>query len=222
MRTILALLALFLNLVGSTTEVKPPKPPAADLLPIVLNSTSFDGKIGDGSLWFVEFYAPWCTHCTNMAPTYNQLAKHFHEKNFENANVKGFRNIKIAKVNGDAEKALTNRFGIYGFPSFYLIDGWSVYEYDGSRSVKAMTEFINGGYLDSKPLPFYSSPFGPLGLLQGAIIRAGLSVARIFYSLQTDYGLSELFAGAIMFGSFFVGTFVMIVVLALNVKTKID
>jgi thioredoxin-like negative regulator of GroEL len=52
----------------------------------------------------------------------------------------------VAKINGDKEKSIMNRFQITGFPSFYVIDGWNVYLYDGSRAVSEMVEWAKGGY----------------------------------------------------------------------------
>jgi len=41
-----------------------------------LNQSNFDSKVKNSkSLWFVEFYAPWCGHCKSLAPEYEKLAK---------------------------------------------------------------------------------------------------------------------------------------------------
>ena len=43
---------------------------------LILDSTSFRETISNG--WtFVKFYAPWCPHCVQMAPEWNELSEHF-------------------------------------------------------------------------------------------------------------------------------------------------
>jgi thioredoxin-like negative regulator of GroEL len=54
--------------------------------------------------------------------------------------------IRVAKVDCQSEKALKARFGVTSFPSFYLVDGWSVYEFDNPRTEAALMDFVRGGY----------------------------------------------------------------------------
>ena len=36
---------------------------------VLLNSGNFKSRVLDSKeLWIVEFYAPWCGHCKNLAP----------------------------------------------------------------------------------------------------------------------------------------------------------
>jgi len=70
-----------------------------------------------------------------------ELARSVHAENKE-----GQKQIKIAKVDVDAERAIISRFNVAGFPSFFLIDGWTVYEYNDGRSVSSMMTFVKGGY----------------------------------------------------------------------------
>ena len=54
---------------------------------IVLTGDNFDELVyGDKNAWFIEFYAPWCGHCKNLAPEWAALA----------TSLKG--EIKVAKV----------------------------------------------------------------------------------------------------------------------------
>jgi hypothetical protein len=55
----------------------------------------------------------------------------------------GFR---VGKVDCDSEKALRARFGIRSYPSFFVVDGWSVYEFDKPRTEVALMDFLRGGY----------------------------------------------------------------------------
>ncbi|KAI9734466.1 MAG: Protein disulfide-isomerase erp38 [Claussenomyces sp. TS43310] len=83
----------------------------------------------------VEFFAPWCGHCKNLAPVYEDLATAF-----ESASSK----VSIAKVDADAEKSLGKRFGVQGFPTIKYFDGKSdkPEDYNGGRDLESLTAFI--------------------------------------------------------------------------------
>jgi hypothetical protein len=136
----------------------------------------------------------------------------------------GGRKIKVAKIDGDTERAITSRFGIRGFPSFFLIDGWSVYEYDGSRSVPKLMEWAKGGYLKYDSLPWLTSPMGPMGLLQGAFMRAGTRAMRVYEYMTVDKGMSPVMCLCLLcFGGVMVSVFSMIVLtIVLTSKPKED
>jgi thiol-disulfide isomerase/thioredoxin len=186
-----------------------------DLSVVVLTSRNFDASVRDG-VWLVEFYAPWCSHCRHFESTYAEIAAHFHA-----ASSAEKKKIQVAKVNGDAEKALSTRFGIRGYPSFYVVDGWSVYLFESARSKHNLIKFVEQDYKNSDPIPFYASPMGPLGLSQGLLMVASLKVADLFEWLQDTFGLSPLFAGTLLFGLTFLGCFCAIVLLVIFATPKV-
>jgi len=187
-----------------------------DLEVITLTSRNFGRTLSSASrdtIWLVEFYSPHCGHCVEFAPTYSDLARIYHGDDT--------KKIKLAKVNGDVERALTSRFGIYAYPSFFLIDGFTVYKYEQPRMRKMLMEFVEGGYKKTAdPIPFYSSPMGPMGLMQGLLIFCGLLLHDLFQWTQTTFGLSPVLVGMMLFGSIFLGCFFLIVFLALVVPAR--
>ena len=70
-----------------------------------------------------------------------ELARSLHADNKP-----GQKQIKVAKIDGAFERAIVSRFNFAGFPSFFLIDGWSVYEYDDGRTVEHMMAYAKDGY----------------------------------------------------------------------------
>jgi thiol-disulfide isomerase/thioredoxin len=199
---------------GNAASSNNPTPPAsAKALEVIqLTSRNFGKHLSDGNVWLIEFYSPNCGHCVEFAPTYAEIAKYYHGSDAHK--------IKVGKVNGEFERALVSRFGIYAYPSIYIVDGWSVYQFQQPRSKKLVMSFAEGGYKRTASISFYASPMGPLGLLQGLLISAGHSLSDFFVWAQRVFGLSPLLVGMILFGSLFLGCFFLIVFLALAIPPR--
>lgn len=65
---------------------------------VEVTSANFPSK-SDPQVWLLEFYAPWCGHCRNLAPKWSKVA----------ASLKGI--VKVGAVNCDIEKQLCSKHG---------------------------------------------------------------------------------------------------------------
>jgi thiol-disulfide isomerase/thioredoxin len=191
---------------------RPPAKSEEELEVVDLTSRSFGRAISDGNIWLIEFYSPHCKHCVDFAPTYADIARHYHSDDS--------KKIKVGRVNGEVERALVSRFGIYAYPSFYLIDGWSVYMFEQPRIKKILMNFTEGGYKDSDPVPWLHSPMGPMGILQGGLLTGGLILSDFFQWSHKTFGLSPVVSGFLLFGSIFMSCFFLLVLLALAIPPK--
>jgi len=102
---------------------------------VQLTGNNFQHGIQKG-VTIVKFFAPWCGHCKRMASTWDELAGKF----------AGKAGAKIAKVDCTLEenKELCNEQGVDGFPTVFLYkDGEKVEEYNGSRSLDDLFEFVS-------------------------------------------------------------------------------
>lgn len=101
---------------------------------VVLTTDSFEHAVEKGTT-IVKFFAPWCGHCKRMQPTWEQLAVKF----------VGTPGVKIAKVDCTVaeSKELCSQQEVNGFPTLYVYrDGQKVTEYDGSRSLEDLYDFV--------------------------------------------------------------------------------
>ncbi|KAI0687531.1 protein disulfide isomerase [Earliella scabrosa] len=115
-----------------------------------LTPENFDEVVGKGKPALVEFFAPWCGHCKNLAPVYEQLADAFaHAKD----------KVIVAKVDADgAGRPLGQKYGVTGFPTlkWFGPDGGEPEKYDGGRDLDALANFItekSGVKSNIKPPP---------------------------------------------------------------------
>ncbi|OJJ50973.1 hypothetical protein ASPZODRAFT_138097 [Penicilliopsis zonata CBS 506.65] len=117
-------LALFAGIVSAESAV-------LDLIP-----QNFDKVVlQSGKPALVEFFAPWCGHCKNLAPVYEQLGQVFAFAEDK---------VSIAKVDADNHRDLGKRFGVQGFPTLKWFDGKSETpeEYSGGRDLESLSAFI--------------------------------------------------------------------------------
>jgi len=78
----------------------------------------------------VEYYAPWCGHCKNLAPTYEKLAMAY----------KDAHNVVIAKIDATAN---TVRDDIQGYPTIMAFSKGNEEKYTGAHDVESLTAFVD-------------------------------------------------------------------------------
>ena len=99
---------------------------------IKLTQENFEREVlKSDDLWIVEFFAPWCGHCKNLAPEYEKAAKA----------LKGI--AKLGAVDMTVDGTVGSKYNIQGYPTlkFFGEDKKSPKEYDAGRTAKDLVSF---------------------------------------------------------------------------------
>lgn len=114
---------------GSTQTDKANK--IAGAVPLTADNIS---AIISGSVTFVKFYAPWCGHCIQLAPIWDELANDLHTSS----------SIIVAKVDCTAEEQLCKEHRVRAYPTLVLFKngGTRSIPYNGSRDIQSLKTFI--------------------------------------------------------------------------------
>lgn len=112
--------------------------------PIKLDASNFNELVVDvqtGALitekpWFIKFYAPWCGHCKQLAPIWDELY------NIHNQDL----NVADVDCTTDEGRKLCTDFSVSGYPTLFFFpveeeESGKYYEYQGIRSREMLERF---------------------------------------------------------------------------------
>ncbi|KAI7688238.1 hypothetical protein SSS_07346 [Sarcoptes scabiei] len=108
-----------------------------DKLPVkVLVSSNFDQVAFDKEKnVLVEFYAPWCGHCKQLAPIYDQLAEKYKDSS----------DIIVAKMDGTANELEHTKINSFPTIKLYKRETNEAIEYNGERTLEGLSKFLESG-----------------------------------------------------------------------------
>ncbi|KAK9700408.1 Thioredoxin [Popillia japonica] len=124
---------------------------------IELTDSNFDKLVLDSEdMWLIEFFAPWCGHCKNLAPHWAEAATQLKGKMKLGALDATVHTIKAREYEKIPIKA--REYGIQGFPTIKFFasgrkDSDSAKDYDGGRTTNDIVNWALEKLAESAPAP---------------------------------------------------------------------
>lgn len=102
---------------------------------IELTDSNFKEKTKDEGIMLVEFFAPWCGHCKQLAPEYETAATKLRKEDPP---------VPLAKVDcTESGKESCGKYGVSGYPTLKIFrNGEFAAEYDGPRDASGIVSFM--------------------------------------------------------------------------------
>ncbi|XP_016929334.3 thioredoxin-related transmembrane protein 1 isoform X1 [Drosophila suzukii] len=98
--------------------------------------------------WMIEFFAPWCPACKNLAPTWERFAR-----------VAKDVHVQVAKIDVTTSPSLSGRFFVTALPTIYHVKDGEFRQYRGARDGDALLYFVKKQQWQSiEPLSAWKKP----------------------------------------------------------------
>ncbi|KAF2352259.1 disulfide isomerase [Trinorchestia longiramus] len=109
---------------------------------IELTDSNFDKTVlKDGGMWLVEFFAPWCGHCKNLAPHWEEAA----------TKLNGI--MKLGALDATVHTVKASEYNIKGFPTIKFFHNGDVVDYDGGRTASDIIAWATDKAAANIPAP---------------------------------------------------------------------
>ncbi|KAL0115983.1 hypothetical protein PUN28_011096 [Cardiocondyla obscurior] len=114
---------------------------------IELTDENFDKTVlNSEDMWLVEFYAPWCGHCKNLAPEWATAASELKGK------------VKLGALDATVNTLKASKYEIKGYPTIKFFapgkkDADSMQDYDGGRTSGDIVNWALDKLAENIPAP---------------------------------------------------------------------
>nr|GMC96557.1 protein disulfide-isomerase-like [Ipomoea batatas] len=100
---------------------------------VVVTDSLEEMVFNSGKNVVLEFYAPWCGHCKQLAPILDEVA----------ISLENDPNVMIAKLDATANDIPKGKFEVKGFPTLYFKSAsGNLLQYEGNRTKEDIIDFI--------------------------------------------------------------------------------
>lgn len=158
--------------------------------------------------WLVEFYAPWCPACKNLAPVWDDLSTWSDDLN-----------IKTAKVDVTTSPGLSGRFFVTALPTIFHVLNGEFRQYKGPRDLNSLMTFIEEKkWQQLEPVSAWSKPDSVQMSLVSQFFKLSHFLKEVNTMLSKEYGLPVWGSYAL----FAIGTILLGAILGLILVCVID
>lgn len=96
---------------------------------LALTAESWEETV-QGKTVFLKFFAPWCSHCKKLAPTWHRVAEE----------LSNYSSFVMATVDCTSHKELCEKHGVKGYPTLKYGDPEDLVKYKGGRTYEAISK----------------------------------------------------------------------------------